>query len=380
MTIPEEYRGREQTYLKHQVLRKYLSRWGYKLASAGRHQHHRLWYVDCFAGPWKSRSARIDDTSVSIGLAVLNEVLEEWQGRGARVSAEAVFVEADPKSFDALKEHVDEHAGAVRAHVLPGEFGSNVEEIRRLLGDDAAFVFVDPTGWKGVGMRHIARLVDRPFRDVMINVMYEHINRFKAEERRTWLREQLCDFFGIEDNAQLRDLDEEALLRAYRNQLKTMSGLRYALELAVPHPTQDRTYFHLVAGGRHRDVVSLFRDVEAAVVGGEAAEVRESARRRKDEASSGQLGFDLGGAATEDLRYRRLRDDGLEAAREIVLEELGRGVQRFEDLWPHVLEGAHITRSNLGSLIKKMRDESLLIIEGMGPRERTIKDEHTLRL
>jgi three-Cys-motif partner protein len=381
VSIPDEYHGREQTWLKHQVLKQYLSKWSYKLGSVGRTRKTRLWYVDCFAGPWETQTEDVRDSSVSIGLRVLNEVVAEWTRQGARLEANAIFVEANPKSHQALDAHVERTRGAVEAHVLPGEFGVNVPKIRRLVGGDAAFIFVDPTGWKGVGMRYIAQLVDQPFRDVMINFMFQYLNRFKGEERRDWLRQQVCEFFGIEDNAELRGLGEAALLDVYRKRLKELSGLTFALDLAIPDPIRDRPFFHLVCGGRHPHVVELFREVEAAVVGGEAAFVRREARQRKDAQRTLSLfAADVSEASTaEDVRYRYLRDEGLHIARRHVEAALRGGPRRFGDLWPEVLEVAHIRRVDLRSLLDEMIDEGGMLVEGMRPRERTIKDDHVLR-
>lgn len=378
MTIPDEYHGREQTWLKHLVLKEYLSKWGYKLGSVGRKRHTRLWYVDCFAGPWETQTDDVRDSSVSIGLRVLSEVVAEWSAKGAAVSAEAIFVEANLKSYRALSEHVGTIRGKVDAHVLLGEFGTQVTEIQKLLGNDAAFIFVDPTGWKGVGMEHIAQLADRPYRDVMINFMFQYLNRFKGEEDRDWLREQVCAFFGIQDNAKLRGLSETELLEVYRGRLKKLSKLSFALDLAIPDPTRDRTFFHLVCAGRHPEVVALFRDVEATVVGGKAAVARRGARERKEKDSTLSL-FENDSASAEDIRYRRLRDQGTLAARRQIEATLADGPRRFGDIWPSVLESVHLRKRDLAAVILEMSNEGALVVEGKTPRQRTVKDDNLLR-
>jgi hypothetical protein len=42
MQVPAEYQGREQSYLKHRVLEKYLLAWGHKLGSRAQRRHVRL--------------------------------------------------------------------------------------------------------------------------------------------------------------------------------------------------------------------------------------------------------------------------------------------------------------------------------------------------
>jgi three-Cys-motif partner protein len=88
-------------------------------------------------------------------------------------------------------------SGQVATHPLNCEFGEAVPKIQQLVGSDPAFIFVDPTGWKGAAMKFIAPLVDRPRRDVLVNVMFNDVNRFK-DDPRAFLRKQMEDFFGLE--------------------------------------------------------------------------------------------------------------------------------------------------------------------------------------
>jgi three-Cys-motif partner protein len=64
MEMPSEYIGREHTWLKHRVLQLYLEAWAHKLGSVGRKRNVRLWYVDCFAGPWHAQNEELHDTSM----------------------------------------------------------------------------------------------------------------------------------------------------------------------------------------------------------------------------------------------------------------------------------------------------------------------------
>src|SRR5688572_24597043 len=86
--MPASYEGREQTWLKHRVLKLYLEGWAHKIGSFAR----RLWYVDAFAGPWQSGDTERRDTSIAIGLAALNEAAATWSSK-ARIDLHAIFVE-----------------------------------------------------------------------------------------------------------------------------------------------------------------------------------------------------------------------------------------------------------------------------------------------
>lgn len=276
MLVPDEYKGREQSLLKHRVLYEYLLVWGLKLGSVARHGRVRLCYVDGFAGPWKSRSENLDDTSIAIGLRALEAAAKTWRDRGFQIDVDAAFVESDPSAFAELERFLKDRSGTVRTVAHQGEFGELVPVLQKWLGTDAALIFVDPTGWKGAAMHFIAPLVEgHPRRDVLVNVMFDHINRFK-DDPRDFLREQMRDFFGLGDGDLPEALAEEELFALYRAKLKALCGVQYAADLAIPHPTFDRTKFRLVLGAKNPAAIELFREIEKNVIGSEAAVVRRA--------------------------------------------------------------------------------------------------------
>ena len=378
MEMPKEYEGREHTWLKHCVLSGYVTAWAHKLGSASRSKRVKLWYVDCFAGPWKAADTELRDTSIVIGLKALEAAAATWREKGFDFDVAAAFVEKDPSAFAGLRNYLDSREGVVETHPIHGEFGDSVERIERLIGSDAAFIFVDPKGWKGVGMKYIARLLDKPLRDVLINVMFDHIHRFK-DDPRSFLREQMRDFFGVAEGDIPQGLDEEALLRVYRDNLKKLSGINYAADLSIPYPTKDRTKLRLVVGGRHPKVVRLFRDVESKVVGGDASPVRMMAKLRREEQRTGQMALIPPTSPDTDSLYSVQHSQGLEQAQAKILQVLiDGGPLRYGDLWPQILESFHITESDLKALIKDLEGAGKLTVENRGQGERSIKDNYLL--
>ncbi|MBV1858596.1 MAG: three-Cys-motif partner protein TcmP [Nannocystaceae bacterium] len=260
--MPNEYEGREQSFLKHCVLKEYLLEWGIKIGSRSRDTTVTLWYVDCFSGPWKSQSQTLQDTSIHIGLNALESAAEVWQKKGTKVETRAIFVEKNAEAHAQLQDYLDQRSGSVKAEALHGEFGDQVAAIRSRLGTSAAFIFVDPTGFNGVAMKYIAALTEPRMRDVLVNVMYNDINRFK-DDGRDFLREQFREFFG---ESLPTGLDEVGLMDLYRKNLKAKCGLRFAADLAIPHKTSERTWFRLVVGGKSPAAIELFRRVEANIL------------------------------------------------------------------------------------------------------------------
>lgn len=374
MEIPKEYRGREQSFLKHRVLAEYLGAWGHKLGSLARSGRVRLWYVDCFAGPWESQDTDLRDTSIHIGLRALAEAGADWRQHGYEIELRAFFVEKDKGSFKRLQQYLQQWAGVVETTARHGEFGACVPEIARCLGRDPAFIFIDPTGFKGVGMNFIAPLTRERMRDVLINVMFNDINRFKDDPRQ-FLREQMRDFFGLGDATMPRRLAEAELLALYRSKLKQNCGLDYAADLAIPHPTQERTWFRLVVGGKHPEVLKVFRHVESKVVGGEAAAVRTQAKQQAVEERSGQLPLGLFAAPQHDRWYERQNQEDQQRALTGLREMLQRtGKEKFSDVWPELLEQHHVTCSQLAGLVMREAKRGALRIEPELPRRRTVHD------
>jgi three-Cys-motif partner protein len=366
-------------FFKHEVLRNYLRAWSQKLGSVSQTGRRvRLWYVDCFAGPWSSRTEDHADTSVAIGMNALEEALSTWSDAPTKVEAGAIFVEANPTSATRLTEFLSgrPHKG-VAWKVLVGAFGSQVAAIQGMIGDDAAFLFVDPTGWKGAGMQFVAPLAAGRWRDVLVNVMFHHINRWK-DDPREFLRNQMRDLFGLGDADLPSGLGEEQLMALYRSQLKDRAKLGFVADLAVPHPTIDRTFFRLVVGGHHAEVVRLFRQVEEKVVGRDAGSVRDKAKSRVRESRTGQTELLLG-APGIDVRYRNMRDRDLAAALPTLRARIAaEGPLPFGQIWPAILEENHVTRKHLADAIMDEATAGRLVVQGFLARERTIKDTHLI--
>lgn len=377
--MPESYLGREQTWLKHRVLQEYVTSWAFKrLSSDGAEVH--LWYVDCFAGPWESKDLQRQDTSIAIGLKSLNAAADSWKGQERAVRLHAAFIEKDSDAFRKLKDFVQEAKGVVDVHLFEGTFGQHLGSIDALVGRDSAFFFVDPTGWDGADLAYIARLANRAGRDVLVNVMFDHINRFKDDER-AFLRRQMRDFFGLSEGDLPSGLSEEELMALYRERLKALAGVPWVLDLAVPVPTRNRTNFRLVVAGHHVKVVELFRMVEAKVMGIEASPVRVNARARPKPNEMALSLFDSLPAPKRDPHYSGQREAAMVGARESVLRELGGGGKlSFLELWPDILCAFHLTLTDLKRVVCAMEKERLIRVEGREPRQSTIHDPHLLSL
>ena len=95
------YTGREQAYVKHYLLEKYLAPLAYKVGSAW----DSFVYVDGFSGPWKTTRPDYADSSFAVAIDVLREVrtgLQEQRGRDLPIHI--ILVEQDKNAFAALEK------------------------------------------------------------------------------------------------------------------------------------------------------------------------------------------------------------------------------------------------------------------------------------
>src|SRR5689334_13115347 len=152
--------GREQAFVKHYLLRKYLSRWGFNIGS----KWDTLVFIDGFAGPWGAKDTEFTDASFGIGIQALQAAITGLrEKRNRSIRAACIFVEKKPKPFAKLDAFARSHSSdAVHAVALKGRFNKNISSINEFvakIGDNPfKFIFLDQKGWAATPMHDL-----RPF-------------------------------------------------------------------------------------------------------------------------------------------------------------------------------------------------------------------------
>src|SRR5947208_266112 len=98
MPALEDYVGREQAYVKHIFLERYLETLFHKTGSTYPH----IVYVDGFAGPWQSADENFEDTSFGVALSALRNAKASLQQRGRNVKMTALLVEQNHSAYARL--------------------------------------------------------------------------------------------------------------------------------------------------------------------------------------------------------------------------------------------------------------------------------------
>src|SRR5258708_5674053 len=92
------YEGREQAFVKHYLLERYLPDWAYKVGS----RWGSLAYVDGFAGPWESKDPNHADTSFGIAVNALRNSQAGLSSKQVNLSVGSILVEKDKDAFQEL--------------------------------------------------------------------------------------------------------------------------------------------------------------------------------------------------------------------------------------------------------------------------------------
>ncbi len=371
------YVGREQTLVKHFILREYLQRFAHII---GFHWN-TITYVDCFSGPWQSQSEDLADTSFSIALSELRKARETHKRRGKNLNLRCLFLEKDAAAFARLSNF----AGTVpdvTVLTLNCDLADAVPEILRFIQQGGSgsfpFFFIDPTGWTGFGMRQIAPLLRHQPGEVLINFMTDFINRF-IDNPDQQTAEQFVDLFGstsvrdrIRDHADPRDR-EETLFGEYAANVQRTGGYLYTCAATILYPERDRSYFHLIYATRSRKGVEVFKEVEKRATP-VMERARAEAKQRKRKRRTGQGELFAADEMPDTKPIQELRERQLTRARQQVLESLlpGQAVP-YEKVWDLALSFRLVWESDLKEWIAEWKSAGKLKIRGMTAGQRVPK-------
>ncbi len=282
----EHYGRREQSYIKHIFLNKYLEAAAYKLLQP-RRGAPVFNFVDAFAGPWRvSDSDDFSDASFSQALTTLEKVRQQLTKMGrAGLRVRYRFCERNPESFVKLRQFAAKRQ-EFDIQVFQGSFEDNIDEIAATCRDGFTFTFIDPTGWNIESEKVFSFLKDLNG-EFLFNFMAEEINRHAGWEG---VSESVGRFladpaWGDEFNSLPEDWsNEQKILHLLKTKMKEFGVATYLPEIAILRPQDNRVKIRLLLGTNHVQGVQVFRTVQKDVEA-EAVSVRQNIKVEQ----SGQL-------------------------------------------------------------------------------------------
>jgi three-Cys-motif partner protein len=372
------YTGREQTLVKHFILRHYLARFAIIVG----HRWDTITYVDCFSGPWNVQSDRFEDSSFAIALDQLRKASEVHQKNGRPLKLRCFFLEKKKSAFLKLKQFTETITDAeIEAHnsALENSVPLIEDFVRKGGRRSFPFIFVDPTGWTGFDMAAIAPLLRLKPGEVLINFMTGHIRRF-IDSPQQQTQQSFVRLFGSPDfKTRLIGLTkrdrEDATVQEYSRNVKQTGSFTHTSSAIVLHPEKDRTHFHLIYATRNAKGVEVFKEAEKKAMP-VMQQVRGEAHKRKREETSGQIELSLGDATHDPTYYNSLRARYIDQARASVSRLLhAKGTVPYDEIWSLAMTFPMVWESDLHEWLHDWKGQRFLEMAGLRPNMHIPKRE-----
>jgi three-Cys-motif partner protein len=229
------------TGAKHAILRRYLAAW---LPILSHGNFPEVLYIDAFAGPGTYDGG--EDGSPVIALKAFLD-----QTPSLRCVAHFHFVELDPARAAVLEAQVEELLtqrpnSRIRWKIHRCTFEAAYPAIKTSFGGRSppTFAFLDPFGWSGLPFSIVRDILSRPSCEVLVNFIYEEINRFLGHP------DQEANFqvlFGCDDWREIVRLGgasrNVALRELYARQLRSAAGAEHVRSFEMRNKRDATDYF-----------------------------------------------------------------------------------------------------------------------------------------
>jgi three-Cys-motif partner protein len=388
--VVDPYYGREQTKAKHFILKRYLQALAFKVLNFS-----DVAYVDGFSGPWQTQTENFSDSSFMIAITALQGAQRQTLDRtGVRHRIRCFFSDSNPEAFAQLQEavapfHRPEEGFEIQTYC--GKFEEAVNDIQAFVGASFSLIFIDPTGWTGYPFDKIKPLFLRSKCEVLINFMYEFVNRFSHSDD----EDTMASLDPILGGPGWRDrLDQDlprglAVEKLFRETLKSVGKFSFVVSTKIDKSTAERPHFFIAYGTKNPKGLKTFRQIEYDALRQHARD-RASAKEKKREEQSSTVDLFSGyqaeaEGATLDQIIQEQKDS---ASRDLVETLRVHGPLRFSVVVIRLLEAYMLRETNVKDICvelakggtiqntwgggnRKPQDKDPIILKNAARRSRT---------
>jgi len=373
------YSVREQTRAKHFILKRYLQALAFKVLNFS-----DITYVDGFSGPWETQAADHSDSSFIIALNVLKDAQAQKAARNVHRRIRCFFSETNVVAYAQLAAAVAPfHKSAERFEVRTyhGRFEDAVDEIDSFIGQSFPLIFIDPTGWTGYPFVKLKPLFSRPRCEVLINFMYEFINRFAHSDDPLHIA-SLDPILGGPGWRHRLDKDlprGAAVEKLFRQTVAHMLGLPFVVSTRIDKSTAERPHFFITYGSKNREGLIAFRDTEyAALREHEKNRSNASERKRAERTGSSDL-FTSFYAEVREATIDSIVDEQKKRASDRLLAALEHGSLKFAWIVDDLLRSFMLRETNVKDVCVSLAKEGK-IENTWGSGNHKPKDDNIIRL
>lgn len=356
----ENYQGREQSFVKHLFLNKYLEAAAYKLFQ-GRSRTFN--FVDAFAGPWRLEdTAEYSDASFAQAIETLETVRRKLIEIGKpNLRIRFRFCERNPEAAAELQQFAEQKT-EFDIEVFSGSFEDNFSRVRNACSDGFTFTFIDPTGWN-IESSKVFEFLRRLNGEFLFNFMAEEVNRHGGWDGvAESVGRFLADPAWREAFEKLPDgPNETKILHLLKAKMKEAKVATYLTDMAIQKPREDRVKMRLILGTHNGYGVEVFRNVQEKV---EKEAIRTRHAIRTKESGQAQL-------FPEDqiIAFETKRDGvgclkHLDRANELLLRNVAQqpGI-RYGTLASELMEQVPVRKPHLNKLAADRRKDGQLMFD-----------------
>lgn len=354
------YVGREQAYVKHTFLDKYLPALVGRIGST----YDDFVYVDGFAGPWQSKAGEtFEDTSFGIALRHMSEQKEFWSRRGRNVRMRAFLVEKHNLAYQQLIQSIDKFP-LIDIKPLNGRIEDHSKHIASSIPSSTfSFSLIDPKGFPEIDL--LFPLISRKNSEALVNFMFDFANRFAGTDLisalTNWLSATTGDTRWQAEIATLAgSAREEKIEWLAAESLRLNGSYKYAPVISVDKVRQDRVLYKLIFLSRHVKGLEVFRDSQYRTLEAQAEARSVAKARKRAETNYTHDLFASGVDAIPNDRSSLAIANGSKQAEFKLVEALklaGSSGVCWQDAWPPILNACVITRSKLGRIANELRKD-----------------------
>jgi three-Cys-motif partner protein len=379
--VVDPYSGREQTKAKHFILKRYLQALAFKVLTFA-----DITFVDGFSGPWETQTENFADSSFMIAIDVLRDAQQKILAQtGTRRKIRCFLSENNPTAFAKLTAAVapfNKPDEDFEIKTFGGDFEDAVSEINAFIGRSFPLIFIDPTGWTGYAFGKIRPLFDRPKCEVVINFMYDFVNRAASMSDAKTIA-SLDPILGGPNWEQRLDPNlprGRAIEKLFRDTLRGAGDFEFVVSTKIDRSTVDRPHFFIAYGTKSDDGLKTFRETEYAALRVHArGRADAKARKREEKTGIGDLFANME-ADVQELSIDEIVDEHKALAAEdllVLLKEFG--PMKFSRVWALLLEPYMLRVTNVKDICVTLANAGKLK-NSWGGGNRKPRDEDLIQL
>ena len=260
-----------------------------------------------------------------------------------------------------------------------GEFENAISEIQTFISSSFPLIFIDPTGWKGYSFNKIGPLFSRPKCEVLINFMYDFVNRAASmsDTKTISSLDPILGGPGWETRLDPNLPRGRAVEKLFRDNLAIVGNFDFVVSTKIDRPTADRPHFFIAYGTKSRDGLKAFRETEYNVLTRDRADAKE--RKRESRSGSSDLFSGLDADVQETTIDEIVEEQKTLASQDVlnILREFG--PISFSGLWEIILQAYMLRVTNVKDICVDLAKTGA-IEQPWGGGTRKPRDQDAIRL